>query len=62
MGADDDLEDWDDGIELKKAVPKKTTNNWDLDEKQRKNEQDNDTLGFLKQADAEKKAIANRIE
>jgi hypothetical protein len=36
MGADDDLEDWDDGIELKKAVPKKTTNNWELDERPRK--------------------------
>ena len=51
MAADDDLEDWDDGIELKKAVPKKTTNNWDLDEKPRKKNavpEDNDTLGFLK--------------
>jgi hypothetical protein len=58
MGADDDLEDWDDGIELK-SVPKKTTNNWGFDDNPRKKnkydqEQDNDTLGFLKQAEAEK--------
>ena len=50
---------------LKKLSPKKTTNNWELDERPRKKGdagQDNDTLGFLKEAEAEKQAIANRKE
>lgn len=53
--ADDDLEDWDDGIELKKAAPKKTTAVWSEEPAK-----PDDTLGFLKRAEAEKAQIANR--
>lgn len=48
---EDELDDWDDGIELKirKDVSK---TNWDIDEPKKKTKEvERDTLGFLKKAE-----------
>lgn len=61
MGADDELEDWDDGIQLIKAAPRQTTNVWGNSEKEKKQKKhdshNDDPLSFLKKAEEEKKAL-----
>ena len=65
--ADDDLEDWDDNFELKPATKKpQQTNSVNMGAREKpgktkkQDDEDNDPLSFLKKADEERKAIANR--
>jgi len=54
---DEDLDDWDDGIELKKKQPviKK-----DEPPKKNQKEKESDTLGFLKKAEQERHQSRNQ--